>query len=84
METKETNPGEVLAFILSALAAGKTVTVASRLRVAKITPALAKRWEASGKALFKLTTDGALAMAEGKGYVRLTSGPFLLVRIGVE
>ena len=61
--------------------AGKTVHVSTKLRHWTISPSLAAKWERSGHSLFRILSDGNLAMASGKRYNRLTAGPLLLVRI---
>lgn len=59
---------EMHATIQSALAAGKTVYICSATRATKVTPAIAAKWDAIGRPLFKLAPNG-LYMGAGRGYV---------------
>jgi hypothetical protein len=61
---------------------GKEVYVCTHLKATRITQAAFAKWRKAGRDLFKLSKDGALLMANGKKYVRLTSGADIpLVRI---
>jgi hypothetical protein len=77
-------PSEALAFILSALAEGKTVYVSTMLRHTKITKKTFQAWEKAGRSLFKLDKGGELKMAQGKGYVSLSCGGRLLVALSAS
>jgi hypothetical protein len=78
MTTAET----YLAKIRQAEVDGKEVYVCTHLRATRITQAAFAKWRKAGRDLFKLSKDGALLMATGKKYVRLTSGTSIsLVRI---
>ena len=61
---------------------GKEVYVCTPLKATRITQAAFAKWRTAGRDLFKLSKDGALLMATGKSYVRLTAGADIpLVRI---
>jgi hypothetical protein len=61
-----TSAEKALLFIQSALEHGRTVYVSTMTRVTAISPATAKRWESSGRALFKIDGAGNLRLASGK------------------
>jgi hypothetical protein len=69
---------KALNWINEMLAAGKTVYVCTMTRATVITPATARRWASKGHTLFKIV-DGNLYMANGKKFVKLTSGDLNLV-----
>lgn len=60
------------------LAAGKTVYVCTMTRAIAISPKTAKAWARKGLTLFKVV-HGDLYMANGKHFVKLTSGEMNLV-----
>ena len=66
-------------YIKNSIANGKTVYVTAGSRTTKVTPQTYAKWEASGKPLFKLGGDGALLMASGSSYVRLTMGDDMML-----
>jgi preprotein translocase subunit YajC len=72
---------DALDYIKSSIASGKTVYVQAGSRTTKITPQTYAKWEAAGRPLFKISNDGALLMASGSSYVRLTMGEEMLVRV---
>jgi hypothetical protein len=57
------------------------VYVQAGSRTTKITPQTYAKWEASGRPLFKMSSDGALLMASGSSYVRLTLADEMLARV---
>lgn len=67
--------------ITSALASNQTVYVSTMTKITKITPKTWKKWEASGRPLFKVNSKGELLMASGSSYNTLSMGPTLLVGI---
>ncbi len=78
MTTAET----YLTKIRQAEADGRGVYIFTNLRAWSITQAAFAKWRKANRDLFKLSKDGALLMANGKKYVRLTCGAdILLVRI---
>ena len=78
MTTAET----YLAKIRQAENDGKDVYVCTCTKATRITQAAFAKWRNAGRDLFKLSKDGALLMATGKDYVRLTAGADIpLVRI---
>jgi hypothetical protein len=72
---------DALDYIKSSIANGKTVYVQAGSRTTKITPQTYAKWEASGRPLFKMSSDGALLMASGSSYVRLTLADEMLARV---
>jgi len=66
-------------YIKNSIASGKTVYVTAGSRTTKVTPQTYAKWEASGRPLFKLGGDGALLMASGSSYVRLTMGDDMML-----
>jgi hypothetical protein len=72
---------DALEYIKSSIANGKTVYVQAGSRTTKITPKTYAKWEESGKPLFKIGGDGALLMASGSSYVRLTLADEMLARV---
>ena len=70
---------DALNYIKNSIASGKTVYVSAGHRITKVTPKAYAKWEASGKPLFKLGNDGALLMASGSSYVRLTMGDDMML-----
>lgn len=56
-----------MAWIGNMLAAGRTVYVSTMTRVTKITPATARKWEANGHTLFKVSGN-SLYMARGSKF----------------
>jgi hypothetical protein len=78
MTTAET----YLAEIRQAEADGREVYVCTHTKATRITQAAFAKWRKANRDLFKLSKDGALLMAAGKSYVRLTAGAEIpLVRI---
>lgn len=75
---------EALQHITCSLDAGRTVYICTMTRATKITPKTAQKWRQAGHELFKLASDGALLMASGRSFVRLTSGSAMLVGIKVQ
>jgi hypothetical protein len=62
------NPAaETFAWITDALASGKTIYVATALRVTKVTPKTAAQFAAAGRPLFK-ADDKSLYMSVGRRY----------------
>ena len=61
------NPAETLSWITDALASGKTIYVATALRVTKVTPKTAAQFAAAGRPLFK-ADDTSLYMSAGRRY----------------
>ena len=72
---------DALEYIKNSIASGKTVYVTAGNRTTKVTPQSYAKWEASGKPLFKISSDGALLMASGSSYVRLTLADEMLARV---
>ena len=72
---------DALEYIKNSIASGKTVYVTAGNRTTKVTPQAYAKWEASGKPLFKISSDGALLMASGSSYVRLTLADEMLARV---
>lgn len=72
---------DALEYIKNSIASGKTVYVTAGHRTTKVTPKAYAKWEASGKPLFKISSDGALLMASGSSYVRLTLADEMLARV---
>ena len=72
---------DALEYIKNSIASGKTVYVTAGNRTTKVTPQAYAKWEASGKPLFKISGDGALLMASGSSYVRLTLADEMLARV---
>ena len=70
---------DALNYIKNSIASGKTVYVTAGNRITKVTPKAYEKWEASGRPLFKLGGDGALLMASGSSYVRLTMGDDMML-----
>ncbi len=62
-----TTPAETLAWITDALAAGKTVRVATALRHTIITPKTAQQFEKAGRPIFR-ASDKSLYMSVGRRY----------------
>ena len=63
------NGTKKLDWIQRQIAGGATVYIITATRATKITPATWRRWEASGRPLLKVGSDGALLMAVGRRYV---------------
>jgi hypothetical protein len=57
---------DLIAKINAALDAGKTVTVASYLRVTSVKPKHRATWRAAGFEFFKTDADGAALMIDGQ------------------
>jgi len=73
---------DALAFIKSSIESGKTVYIQTPRGATKVTPKTYAKFEALGRPLFKIGTDGALLMSSGSSYVRLTMGEDeMLVRV---
>jgi hypothetical protein len=77
----ETKATKALRFIDEALTSGRTVYVSTSMRHTVITPATAKKFNAAGRPLFTILTDGNLGMSVGRRYDRITLGEMMLVRI---
>jgi hypothetical protein len=80
-KAKMSKATDALDYIKSSIANGKTVYVQAGSRTTKITPQTYAKWEASGRPLFKMSSDGALLMASGSSYVRLTLADEMLARV---
>jgi hypothetical protein len=80
-KAKMSKATDALDYIKSSIANGKTVYVQAGSRTTKITPQTYAKWEASGRPLFKMSSDGALLMASGSAYVRLTLADEMLARV---
>ena len=61
------NPAEILSWITDALASGKTIYVATALRVTKVTPKTAAQFAAAGRPIFK-ASEKSLYMSVGRRY----------------
>jgi hypothetical protein len=73
---------DALAFIKSSIESGKTVYIQTPRGATKVTPKTYAKFEALGRPLFKIGTDGALLMSSGSSYNRLTMGEDeMLVRV---
>jgi len=60
-------PAETLAWMLDALATGKTVRVATAWRVTDVTPKIAKKFADAGCPIFR-ASDKSIYMAAGRRY----------------
>lgn len=61
------NPAETLAWITDALAAGKTVRIATAMRVTNVTPKTAQQFEKAGRPIFRASKK-SLYMSVGRRY----------------
>lgn len=66
-DTTMKTPADTLAWIQDALAAGKTVRVATAMRVTNVTPKTAQQFEKSGRPIFR-ASDKSLYMSVGRRY----------------
>lgn len=72
---------KALKLIETSLARGQTIYVTTATRQTVITPRTAARWDKSGHKLFKILSDGCLAMASGRNYGRIATPAAILVSL---
>ena len=63
------NPLHDAAYLLSAIASGQTLRVATCTRITEITPKTLARWTKHGRTLLKNGATGRLLMASGRKFV---------------
>ena len=71
-------------FITGQLADGKTVNIATAMKIFQITPKIAAQWHKVNRQLFKIGDDGCLYMASGKSYVCIAYKELVLCKISAS
>lgn len=67
--TERKTAKEVLSWIESRISEGRTVYIATALKITEISPKTFNKWQDSGLKLFKVSNDGKdLFIARGKNY----------------
>lgn len=79
--TTQTPAERAFDFINNAITAGKTVYIATRLRVTELSPKTVAKFEAAGYKAYKMGKDGCLYLASGKSFVCIATPHFFYVNI---